>query len=786
MIDMYEKLGLFYLGQEVDSASFEPNDALTVLKNKQLTTHAAIIGMTGSGKTGLGMALLEEAAMDNIPALVIDPKGDMGNLCLAFPHLDVDQFQPWVADEARAKGVELATYAQERADLWRDGLEKSHQLLERVARLAAVEKTIYTPGNRAGVSLNILGSLDAPPAAIMTDADGFASYLKTTVSSLLALVGMEANPVESKAYILLVQLLNQAWLKGENVSLEDLIARIISPGFQKIGLLPLNRFFPSDERFALASRFNAILAAPTFQPWLEGEALDIQRLLYDDQGKAKIAIVSIAHLNDEERQFFVAILLNKYLAWMRRQSGTSTLKTLLYMDEIAGFFPPNKNPPSKEPMLLMLKQARAFGIGVVLSTQNPVDLDYKGLSNIGTWFIGRLQTRQDIDRVVDGLSGKLGSRLTKADIRSLLTQLQPRTFFLQSAHLDEVRLFRTRWVMSYLKGPLKRDEITRLMQSKQTGQPDSTEDETANAVKAPTARVDDGYDRYVALDSSIIQYIELDPSGQNRYCPSLIAQVTLHFFNQSKGMDVQQQHVLQLPVTAQDATLDWAQAETMASIDWHHFMTQAPSTATYASVPTWIASDKGLKATSQDLKTWLYQNHKLSLFRTKEAPKLESNPGESLADFKVRLNDLLSEQKEAAIETLQQRYAKKEATLLDRLSRAQAQVDKERSDSSSSMMNAGIALLSALLGKRPSASSIGQVLTRGTKVLKERSDIRRAQDKVENIQDDIQQLADELADQVDALATTFDVNQRDIEPFAIQLKRNHIDVEKIALVWRAV
>jgi hypothetical protein len=340
-----------------------------------------------------------------------------------------DSFEPWVRDEANTKGVDSKEYAKKIATIWQEGIKRDHQDKERVARLTAVEKSIYTPGSSTGLSINILGSLEAPPREIIEDTDAFSSYLKSSVSSLLSLIGIEADPVSSKEYLLIAQLLADSWMRGRDISLEALIGAVINPPFDKIGVLPLESFYPQDKRFALATKFNAIIASPTFSSWLQGEPLDIQKLLYDKDGKAKISIFSIAHLSDDERMFFVTLLLNRYIAWMRRQSGTSALKTLLYMDEIFGFFPPSKNPPSKEPMLLLLKQARAFGVGVVLSTQNPVDLDYKGLSNIGTWFIGRLQTSQDIDRVIDGLDGKIGGSYSKSEIKSLLTNLNREPFF---------------------------------------------------------------------------------------------------------------------------------------------------------------------------------------------------------------------------------------------------------------------------------------------------------------------------------------------------------------------
>jgi len=398
MKSIYEKAGLFYIGKDVDRVTQEPLEILTLLKNKNFTTHAAIIGMTGSGKTGLGIGLMEEAAIDNIPAIIIDPKGDMGNLLLSDPSFSVESFESWSKSEASSKGEDPKEYATKIAKTWEDGIKSWNQDRSRVERFTKVKKTIYTPGSLSGVPINIISSLNCPSSEILKDSDTYASYIKSTANSLLALIGASTKGIDSKEYILIAQKLSNAWINQQDVSLHSLITQIIEPPFKSIGVLPLDSFYPQEDRFKLATKFNSLLASPDFSLWLQGESLDIQKLLYDENGKAKISIFSISHLNDEQRMFFVTLLLNQYISWMRRQSGSSSLKALLYMDEIYGYFPPSKNPPSKEPMMLLLKQARAFGLGVILSTQNPVDLDYKGLSNIGTWFIGRLQTSQDIQK----------------------------------------------------------------------------------------------------------------------------------------------------------------------------------------------------------------------------------------------------------------------------------------------------------------------------------------------------------------------------------------------------
>ena len=535
MQEIYEKLGLFYAGKDVDKETLQTQEMLTLIKDKNFTTHATIIGMTGSGKTGLGVGLIEEAAIDNIPSIIIDPKGDMGNLCLTDPAFSPQNFLPWVKDEARLKGIDADTYAKDVATMWKEGIESWHQDAARVQKLHDVEKIICTPGSLSGIPVNIMSSLEVPPSEVMEEADIYASYLKTTVSSLLTLVGLSNIEPSEKEHILLSQIISNFWTQEKDIGLEDIIKEIIEPSFEKIGILPVEEFFDKKSRFALATKFNSLLASSHFRVWLQGINLDIQKLLYDEQGKAKITIFSIAHLSDEDRMFFVSLLLNRYVGWMRRQSGTSALKTILYMDEIFGFFPPTKNPPSKEPMLTLLKQARAYGIGVVLSTQNPVDLDYKGLANIGTWFIGRLQTTQDIDRVIEGLGGKIGSSFERDEIRSLLSNLPKRTFFYKSIYKDDLSLFSTRWVLSYLKGPLNRDDIKELMKDKR-GLYENTQSEM---------KIEQDYEIFERIDASISQFFEaFGIQILTTLMRTLGAKAGIYFLDRSKGMEHKKELIL--------------------------------------------------------------------------------------------------------------------------------------------------------------------------------------------------------------------------------------------------
>jgi hypothetical protein len=462
-----EGLGVFYLGRKLDVAGSAVTSEPLLYDARDLTTHGLIVGMTGSGKTGLALGLLEEAALDGVPAIAIDPKGDLGNLLLSFPGLSAQDFAPWVdAGEAQRDGLAPEAYAAKLAATWRKGLADSGQAPERIARLrAAAEFTLYTPGSSAGRPLSILRTLAAPSADVRADTELLRERVGAAVGGLLALLGIEVDPLQSPEHILLARLVEHAWCAGRDLDLAALIRAIQKPPFERIGVLDLESFYPARERAGLALRLNNLLASSNFSAWLEGEPLDVQNLLWTPQGKPRISIVSIAHLSESERMFVVTLVLGELIAWMRRQPGTASLRALLYMDEVYGYFPPVANPPAKGPMLTLLKQARAYGLGVVLATQNPVDLDYKGLSNCGTWFLGRLQTERDKARVLDGLEGASaasGRAFDRARVDAILSGLAKRVFLMNNVHDETPTLFQTRWTMSYLRGPLTRAQIKQL------------------------------------------------------------------------------------------------------------------------------------------------------------------------------------------------------------------------------------------------------------------------------------------------------------------------------------
>jgi len=774
MNDIYEKMGLFYLGKDAT------DDQFTLYKSKHLTTHAAIIGMTGSGKTGLGIGLIEEAAIDNIPAIIIDPKGDMSNLCLAFPNMDKSDFEPWIdPSNAANKNKTIDEMAQDTATMWKNGIQSFSQDLNRVEKFANVEKTIYTPGSSAGVGVNILGSFEVPSDEILDDADTFSSLINTTVSSLLSLVSIQADPVSSKEHLLLSNIFHHYWLQGVSLSLENIIGYIASPPFEKIGILQLKSFYPQKERMKLAMLFNNVISSVTFSSWIQGEPLDIQNMLYDENGKAKISIFSIAHLNDSQRMFFVTILLNAYISWMRRQRGSSTLKSLLYMDEIFGFFPPTSNPPSKQPMLLLLKQARAFGTGVILSTQNPVDIDYKGLSNIGTWFIGKLQTKQDIAKVLDGIAAK--SNISKKELSQKISTLKGRHFFLKNVHTDATDEFYTRWVLSYLKGPMTKDDIRDLMKDKKQNIKQNTQENTISTK-------DSSVQSKPLLNENIKQYYnDTNINAQTPFYPYLYAVAKLRFYNQKRGIDTVEELYYKLELDESQNTLNWEDAYEEEVLN---LTTKPSANATYSTLPAFITQERTLKPFIKKLNDYLYGSKRVELFVCKEL-KLESKLGQSKRDFLVDIEDTLKEKREVLIDKLKNKYQSKYDRYEDKLKRLEIKLQKEESDVSSkttdTIIGIGITVLGALFGKKTFSSSTiskgASALKKGKSVLKERNDVKNTQSLIEDVQQDIEQLELDLQNEIEKIQDQYQSDNYEIKSIFIKPRRSDISIEDMALLW---
>ncbi|MCB9450330.1 MAG: DUF87 domain-containing protein [Anaerolineaceae bacterium] len=459
----------FYLGRRYEPSSHRLADDVVYYDARDLTTHAIVVGMTGSGKTGLCITLLEEAILDNIPAIIVDPKGDITNLLLTFPDMRPEDFQPWVnIDDARRAGLDVPSYAADVAQRWRDGLTSWGIVPDRLRWLQQIARySIYTPGSDAGLPVSILASLRAPREGWAGNEEANREKINGIVTALLALIGLSVEPVKDKEHVLISNIFEYAWMRGQDLTLEDVIIQVQRPPFEKLGVFPVDDYMSEKDRRKLAMDLNNIIAAPSFQSWIQGESLDIQNLLYMPNGQARVSIFYIAHLSEPERQFMITLLLENMLGWMRGLSGTTSLRSLLYIDEMFGYFPPYpKNPPTKEPILRLLKQARAFGLGMILATQNPGDLDYKGLSNAGTWFIGRLQSENDRVKVMSGLESlaTADSSLDLKDVGRLIADVEPRVFLMNNVHdTGGPVMVHTRWAMSYLRGPLTRQQVQMLM-----------------------------------------------------------------------------------------------------------------------------------------------------------------------------------------------------------------------------------------------------------------------------------------------------------------------------------
>ncbi len=814
----YEKLGAFYLGRPYDLKEKKPKEGLLLYDSKDLVTHAVCVGMTGSGKTGLCIALLEEAAIDGIPAIIIDPKGDLTNLLLTFPNLSPQDFAPWVNEEdAEKKNLSTADYAAQQAELWTKGLASWGQDGTRIKRLRdAADFRIYTPGSNSGIPVSILKSFAAPPASIRDDSELMGERVNTTSTSLLGLLGIAADPIKSREHILISNILSRAWMGGSDLDIAGLIHQIQAPPMKTIGVMDLDSFFPPKDRFELAMSLNSLLAAPGFSSWMEGDPLDIQQMLHTPEGKPRLSIFSIAHLNDAERMFFVSLLLNQTLGWMRTQSGTTSLRAILYMDEIFGYFPPTANPPSKVPLLTLLKQGRAFGLGVVLVTQNPVDLDYKGLSNAGTWFIGRLQTERDKARVLEGLEGIAGGtglKFDRNDMEQTLAGLGNRIFLLNNVHEDGTEVFETRWDMSYLRGPLTRTQIKSLMDpikaQSMAAAPPQVAVAAAGVVTQAAAVAPDVTTASTTADgggakpAAAVQRPTLPPGISQYFIPargsssdgsSLVYHPALLGFaeigySDSKTIDMSQNVTILAPIADGPIPVNWDEG---AAVDLPvEDLEESPEgSAAFAELPSTASKAKSYDSWKKDFSTWIYRNQKLELL---ESPSLDiaSNPGESERDFRVRLQQFAREHRDAAAEKLRQKYAPRIAALEEKKRRAEQAVEREAEQSKDSKMQTAISfgatLLSSFMGRKAiSLSTLGRATSAARGVgrsMKEGQDVARAQETVEAINQRLAEMDNEFKEETAAIERSSDPQTEQLETVSLKPKKSSISVKLLSLAW---
>ena len=804
----FEKLGAFYLGRPFDLQTKQPKDGLLLYDSKDLVTHAVCLGMTGSGKTGLCIALLEEAAIDGIPSIIIDPKGDLANLMLTFSDLRPEDFAPWINEaDAANKGLSPDEFAAQQAALWQKGLADWGQDSARIRRLKeAADFRVYTPGSNAGIAVSILKSFSAPPPMIREDAELLRERISTTVASLLGLLGIDADPIRSREHILISNLLHNLWSQGTDLDLAGLIQQIQTPPMTKVGVMDLDSFFPSKDRFELAMALNNLLAAPGFSTWLEGEPLDVQQMFYSPGGKPRVSIFSIAHLNDQERMFFVSLLLNQVLGWVRTQSGTTSLRAILYMDEIFGYFPPVANPPSKTPLLTLLKQGRAFGLGVVLVTQNPVDLDYKGLSNTGTWFIGRLQTERDKDRVLEGLEGiaaGTGLKFDRQEMEETLAGLGNRIFVLNNVHEEGTEVFQTRWTMSYLRGPLTRNQIKILMEPVKSQAPVGATAQAAYAAAAAASTQSVGStmpavtnvaagNRGPSLPTEVAQYFipirSKAPDGSSLvYHPMVVGAAEVRFGN--RNVDITREVSLLTPIKEGVVPVNWDEAIKL-DIPATDYEQSAEESAQFGDLPGIAEKAKSYEKWQKEFAGWLYRTQKIELLKSPSLG-LISNPDELERDFRVRLQQIAREQRDGAVEKLRQKYAPKIAALEERRQRAEQAVDREAEQAKGQKMQTAISfgstLLSSFLGRKTvSVSTLGRATTaaRGvSRSMKEARDVERAEETLASVQERLADLDAQFRVETEAIEKTVDPQTEALETIALKPTKANIDIRLLSLAW---
>jgi hypothetical protein len=822
--DQYEKLGSFYLGRTYDVDAKKANEELLLYDSKDLVTHGVVLGMTGSGKTGLCLSLIEEAAMDGIPIIAIDPKGDIGNILFTFPKLTGEVLKPWVnEDDARRKEMSVEDYAQAQADLWKKGLGEWGQTEERIAALREkTDFTIYTPGSNAGIPVSILSSLETPPIEMMEDREMLADRIESTVSSLLALCNIDADPVQSVEHILISNIIGHCWGKGKNITIENLVRLIQQPPMNKIGVESVDNFFPEKKRGELAMKLNNLIASPGFQVWMEGEPLDIQRMFYTAEGKPRVSIFNIAHLSDTERMFFVSLLMNQLLGWMRAQSGTTSLRALFYMDEIYGYLPPTAMPPSKKPMMILLKQARAFGLGMLLATQNPVDLDYKALSNIGTWWIGRLQTERDKMRLLDGLEGAVssqGGEFKRADIERILASLGNRVFLMNNVHEDHPEVMQVRWTMSYLRGPVSRSEVKKLMD------PVRAQHTNGKVIDAETGRAsagkEDEDDGFAPPSAKTSRSSNGDSTIRNTHKPKLPDDVSEYFYPAKAGID--DADLAYLPALIRSAVVNFDDPKRKITgrssitlvneidpetqkVNWEKFIDlpkdldlaklgRTPEgeedTTEYGELPGAAMKAKTFTTIAKDYIDWVYANHSVDVSYS-ELLEAYSNIGETAEAFKTRVAQTAREQRDVAVEELRVKTTKVVKAMEDKLAKAFANADAQKAQASSAklqtMLSIGGSILGALLGRKSGISGAaalmkGTTVTAATRAWKEGKEAGSAEEEVARLTAEHAALVKETEEQMQKIRDQYDTSALKLELTKLTPVKKNIQGTATGILW---
>jgi hypothetical protein len=818
--------GNFYLGRIFYTKKGKAGDQALLYAPEDLTTHGVVVGMTGSGKTGLCIGLLEEAALNGIPALMIDPKGDITNTLLHFPELLPQDFQPWVnPDEARRAGQSLEQAAILAAENWKKGLADWGIGPERLAALKdAAHFAVYTPGSDAGIPVSILASLKAPDLDWESNRETLREKISGTVTALLGLVGLQdIDPVRSREHILLSNIFENAWKQGLDLQLEELILQTQNPPFQKLGVFDVNTFFPEKDRFGLAMLLNNILAAPAFQTWIEGQPLDIPSLLYGDDGRPRHSVFYIAHLNDAERMFFVTLLFSAVEAWMRTQSGTTSLRALVYFDEIFGYMPPLGNPPSKQPMLRMLKQARAFGVGLMLVTQNPVDLDYKGLSNTGSWFIGKLQTERDKLRLLDGLQGALAGAMDREAYDKLIAGLGKRVFLMHNVHNKEPLLFQTRWAMNYLAGPLTRTQIPAL--NALAGATGEAAEPTPTAASTPAPQAGpktpaqppakpaaapppaqpraSGSTTRPPVPGSIAEYFlphnqtlteaftavgEISPTTVKNpgliYRPAVLGQARVRFLNRKYDLDHEEIRSVLVSNPDRRGVVRWEEYPA-TPLDPGRFDDRPAPEARFAPLEAPLSDAKILTALEKDFIDWAFRTIQIRV-RANETLKVYAGPEVGQAEFRTLCSNAARAAREAEAGKVEVAFEKKLAALQDKLTREERELDQDEAEHSQRKMEemgSAAETLLGLFGGRKSSRRISSSLSKRRMTDQARADVKESQDAIAELKKQIAAIEQEKAQALEEVNDRWGEIANQVDEIELAPLKKDVLVDLFGVAW---
>lgn len=816
----------FYLGRYFDIKKGKITDQPLLYDPADLTTHAVVTGMTGSGKTGLCIALMEEAALQGIPAILIDPKGDLTNLLLHFPELAPQDFQPWLdPDLARRAGKTVEQAASDASQAWKNGLAAWNISHERMLALKnAVDYSVFTPGSEAGMPVSILSSLAAPGLDWAEHREILGERISSTVTAILGLVGFDnIDPLRSREHILLSNIFQAAWSQDKSLDLTELILQVQKPPFDKLGAFPVDTFFPAKERMALALQLNNILAAPTFDVWRMGQPLDIKTLLVSEDGLPRQSIFYLAHLSDAERMFFVTILFTAIETWMRTQAGTASLRALLYMDEIFGYLPPTANPPSKEPLLRMLKQARAFGLGLLLATQNPVDVDYKALSNAGTWFIGKLQTERDKQRLLDGLESAAPGALDRSSIDRLISALGKRVFIMQNVHEKQAIVFETRWTMSFLAGPMTRAQIPALNKlagaaiststepeeaapplealqpiptleagplSPEPMQPLESEISAAGSLTRPPVAT--GYQEFfLPLNISLTKALELTGNPMPAaamvsgilYRPALLASAQVRFADRRYDLNaviIQSALVTELQ---KRGPIRWDDLK--ASIPDENSMDPAPDPqGRFTALVGVLADERQMAAVQKDFVDWVFRTCKITV-RSNTSLGINATPDISQADFIKACAEAARLARDEELKKSTAALDRRITSLKDKLAREERELQQDQTElgerKKEELVSGAETVFSLLGGKR--TRRISSAMSKHRMTEQSKADVNESEAVIEDYKMQLEQLEIARKQAADETAAKWGKAVKDITEIPVMPKKADIYVNIFGVGW---